>query len=79
MKPNRTLLAFCGLVLAGSLSGCATFNNKRDVSEPVSQSSPWLDPSVEPNEEDMTTAQKVVYCIWWPMLSIAQGFCSQQK
>ena len=79
MKHNRTLLAFHGLVLAASLSDCATFDNNREVSQPVSQNSPWLDSNAKPNEEDMTTAQKVLYCFWWPMLSVAQGFGSQQR
>jgi hypothetical protein len=59
----KTLRAFatCCLLLAGTgfLSGCATTGRADvDASAQEAQNKQW---------DDMTTAQKVGYYLWWPV------------
>jgi len=79
MKANRASLGCCLALLAVSLvTGCATASGEKG-SVSNSQNSPWLDPQVEADYDDMTTAQKIGYCVWWPFLEIGEVFCGVPK
>jgi hypothetical protein len=63
------------------MSGCATVSGQHDSTSATNQNSPWLDPNasnIDADFDEMTTAQKVAYCLWWPVLKIAEGFCGPQ-
>ncbi len=60
------------LISVGLSTGCAT-THQHDYGDASNDNSCWIDPSVEPDPE-MTTAARVCYYIWWPVLSLASSF-----
>jgi hypothetical protein len=67
----------CFLLLVGMclMSGCATVSGQQDSASATNQNSPWLDPDAAADFDEMTTAQKVTYCLWWPVLEVGEAFC----
>jgi len=80
MKPRHAHFAWFALLLRIILiSGCATVSSHDESATAPNENSAWLDPDASADYDDMTVAQKVAYVVWWPVLEVVKGFCSQSK
>jgi uncharacterized protein YceK len=80
MKSRHAHFALFELLLGIILiSGCATVCSHDERAAASNENSAWLDPDASADYDDMTVAQRVAYVVWWPVLEVAKGFCSQSK